>query len=171
GTFQNGMVVTKALATSVAQLVGTDDVIRITINKDATTAGTISSGGYSVESLNGKGAGVRISTGSVVISSAAKGTITHTGVTAILTFSISGFSNLKAGDVITISLSKVTTPSAAVAGKESLRIQAGANAGQEVSLAIGDMRASALGIVQTAGTDLAGGTAPTGNGMPLDVTT
>ncbi|MEG1457932.1 MAG: flagellin [Acetivibrio sp.] len=170
GTFQNGMVVTKALATSVAQLVGTDDVIRITINKD-TVSNSISSGGYSVESLNGKGAGVKISTGSVVISGAAKGSKTATGVTANLTFSISGFSNLKAGDVITISLSKVTTPSAAVAGKESLRIQAGANAGQEVSLAIGDMRASALGIVQTAGTDLAGGTAPTGNGMPLDVTT
>ncbi|MEG1457935.1 MAG: flagellin [Acetivibrio sp.] len=169
GTFQNGIVVANNVKTSLSKMVGVDDVIRITINKDATTAGTISSGGYSVESLNGKGANVKISTGSIVVSAVAKTTLTATGTSADITFSVSGFANLKAGDIITISLSKVTTAAAASTGKESLRLQAGANSGQEIEMRINGMKARDLGIVQT-GT-MTKGTADHGTGLALDVTT
>jgi flagellin len=89
-----------------------------------------------------------------------------TNLTGDLTISFSGFENLKAGDVITISLEAGNTSSATIAGKESLRLQVGANAGQEIDLSINSMKAKDLGIVQTSGSTSDSSTI----GQALDVT-
>jgi len=65
-----------------------------------------------------------------------------------LVYSISNASNLKAGDVITIKLVAGNKSAAAEPTKESLRLQVGANAGQEIDLSISSMKAKDLGIVQ-----------------------
>jgi flagellin len=87
-------------------------------------------------------------------------------LTNALTISFTGFGNLKAGDVITISLEAGNASSATVVGKESLRLQVGANAGQEIDLSINSMKAKDLGIVQTSGSTSDASTV----GQALDVT-
>ncbi len=56
---------------------------------------------------------------------------------------------LKAGDVITITSEAMVESREAAVGKEALRLQIGANAGQEVALGINSMRAVDLNIAQT----------------------
>jgi len=62
------------------------------------------------------------------------------------TIKITGADNLKAGDVITITMGEAVTTKSAETGKDALRLQVGANAGQEVALGINDMGTNALRI-------------------------
>ena len=62
---------------------------------------------------------------------------------------IANANQLKAGDVLTVTTGAMTESKEAVAGEEALRLQAGANAGQEISLGINSMKAVDLDIVQT----------------------
>ena len=71
-----------------------------------------------------------------------------TGATESLKFYISSADSLKANDVITISLRAMVKAEAPELDKPALRLQVGANAGQEVCLGISDMRAKALHIVR-----------------------
>ena len=62
---------------------------------------------------------------------------------------ISNANQLKAGDVITVTSNAMVESKAATTGEEALRLQIGANAGQEMSMSINSMKARDLGIVQT----------------------
>ena len=62
---------------------------------------------------------------------------------------INNANQLKAGDVITITSQAMVESHSAATGKEALRLQVGANSGQEVTLSINSMKAKDLGIVQT----------------------
>ena len=57
---------------------------------------------------------------------------------------ITGLKGLKAGDVITLTLGKAITTEPAAVGKDALRLQIGANAGQEVALGINSMKTEDL---------------------------
>ncbi len=63
-----------------------------------------------------------------------------------ITLEISGANNLKAGDVITITMGEAIKTESAPTGKDALRLQVGANAGQEIKLGINDMGTKALKI-------------------------
>ena len=65
------------------------------------------------------------------------------------TITIENADKLKAGDTLTISSQAKVESEPAASGKEALRLQVGANAGQEVSLGIQSMKAKDLNIVQT----------------------
>jgi flagellin len=189
GTFTNGVVSINALTAGAASKCIVDDVLRITIQED----GKVSSATFS--SLNGTTSGTetkavgKVSVGKVVLSMGATdavlkiskalisdGTNQTTAIGSLaaqgdLSVTIKNATNLKAGDVITISLTSRTQSKASTTGKESLTLQVGANTGQEINLGISDMRASALGIVQKSANDLSGGTAEHAQGAALDVTT
>ncbi len=153
GTFVNGKVSvrmltsagnTSALATCI------DDVIRIEYTEDG------GAGKYNIASLNGNA--VSIVSGTITIASAAYAGSrdeVRTGTSATLTtktsivFSVSNVGQIKAGDVITINLQKATITKSATTGKESLRLQIGANGGQELEVSIASMKAKDLGITQT----------------------
>jgi flagellin len=141
--------------------------------------GTTSMAFATMESLNGygrQGQIITISEGAITIKgvSVNKGqqlavsdisTFDQSKTTQDLVISFKGFENLKAGDVITISLEAGNASSSTIVGKESLRLQVGANAGQEIDLSINSMKAKDLGIVQTSTTTSDGSTA----GEALDV--
>ena len=59
---------------------------------------------------------------------------------------LSGWENIKAGDVITITLGEAVATTPAATGKDALRLQIGANAGQEVALGINSMKTQDLDI-------------------------
>ncbi len=65
------------------------------------------------------------------------------------TITIENADKLKAGDTLTISAKAKVESKPAASGKDALRLQVGANAGQEVSLGIQSMKAKDLNIVQT----------------------
>lgn len=186
GSFQNGNVNIIPLGISDSSLVGLDDVIRIQMQRDISamdktdfTIGNLSEctpDGHhaTLTTLNGRvsAASFTIEDGIITIANSKfeqKGVPTSEGaeVPNELQFKISGISNLKAGDIITISLTRMQSSKAAEPGKPGLRIQAGANAGQEVLLQINSMKAKDLGIVQISTSTSAGDTA----GQALDVTT
>jgi flagellin len=192
GSFTNGYVKINQVDTSVANTVNRDDVIRISFRKDlvsvtadttlnlaevsnpSTQPAATDEGTY--QSLNGSAISITISTGGnalVTISSAAySNTAALIGSTAAtnITFMISGATNIKADDVITISLTKMTATGAAESGNESMRLQVGANAGQEMDLSIASMKAKDLGIVKTSTTLDIDGNAGANIGKALDVT-
>ena len=159
GTFANGVVSVgieektskvSALATAI------DDVIRIEFTKDGTAATGLGEG-YNVASLNGAqitydGKG-KITIASAAFAKAASALKTavsaDTTATASIVFSITNSQNIKAGDVITINLQKSTLTKAQNLGEEALRLQIGANGGQEVQVGIASMKAKDLGITQT----------------------
>ena len=154
GTFVNGEVsvrmVSSVANTASAMATCIDDVIRIEYTED----GGI--GKYNIASLNGHV--VTIKSGTITIASAAfsgANSTIRTGTSATLTkktsikFSVTGVSQIKAGDVITINLQKATITKSAATGKESLRLQIGANGGQELEVSIASMKAKDLGITQT----------------------
>ena len=143
-------------------MVAKTDVIRIEFTKDITN-GTISNGAYKATSLFGAGTGVataiKLSTGQVqnkvlkatISDSAVFSTLDKTvaatkGAGTAIEFSITNIDNIKAGDVITITLGAATQTTQAATGKDALRLQVGANAGQEVALGISDMGTDALKI-------------------------
>jgi flagellin len=143
------------------------------------TATNASAAYATLESLNGYGRGgykISISEGAITINnvSVEKGkqltvsdikTNDQSLTTQSLVISFTGLSSLKAGDVITISLEAGNASSNTIVGKESLRLQVGANAGQEIDLSINSMKAKDLGIVQTSTTTSDGSTV----GAALDV--
>lgn len=94
--------------------------------------------------------------------------VSETG-TQPLTFTIENYKNLKAGDVITIAMEKALPSAPVMGGKNPLRFQVGANAGQEVTLGIDSMKAKDLGIVQTSAS-VSEGSPDDVAGNALDVT-
>ncbi len=161
GTFVNGEVEVGSLTGINASLAMATDVIRIEILKDITAGTTaISDSFFSTSTLFGA-ATVEFSTGSVVISAGVAATSAGAdSASGDMTISITNFDSLKAGDVITLTISKYAGSAGATAGEEALRLQIGANAGQEMSMGIASMKATDLDIVQTG----------TNAGQALDVT-
>lgn len=193
GTFKNSNVAVVAMDTSASSLTGKNDVIRIEFQRDisaGTTAGKIDIGTLSaaktnndikatITTLNGISASVEIhidanGDATVTVKDAAfdKRVISAgTQATETMTFKISGAKNIMAGDVVTISLGRMEETKAAEVGKESLRLQVGANAGQEIELSIGSMKAKDLGIIQTSSSvNAATSTGANMMGKALDVT-
>jgi flagellin len=158
--------------------------------KKISTAATMTSlNGYGLDGItSATGISIDIKAGTLTIKnvasySGAASTIgvtkdeTNTGVisqratlTGQVVYSISNAENLKAGDVITIKLVAGNASSAAKQNKESLRLQVGANSGQEIDLSISSMKAKDLGIVQlsTSCTEVTDGST---KGAALNVTT
>ena len=164
GTFSNGNVKLISLKDSASCLVGKEDVIRLTVLKDisAGTADTNVSPGkasaadtkFTIATLNGISGSVTIdfSKGEIKIANAAydkKTVASNATADKEVVFKISGATSLKAGDVITITLSEMTKTQKAKQDEEGLRFQVGANSGQEVQLNINSMKAKDLGIVKT----------------------
>lgn len=190
GSFQSGYVSVKN--TSDAALCAIDDVIRITVERDITAVKTptgednllinqsITAGArlsfvslqgttfkqpFSISDVGSDTAVIQISMGAYM----SQNTVVNTAAgTKPLMFTIEGFTSLKAGDTITISLRKAQESKAMEPGKEPLRFQVGANAGQEVTLNIESMKAKDLGIVQTSSSFSDASVADTG--AALDVT-
>lgn len=156
GTFENGNVNIVSKATSDNAMIAVDDVIRIEFAKDGSAAAGLG-GGYNIASLRGSTISFNHETGEITVFSAAYtgklsalkvATSTQASMTDFK-ISISNYKNIKAGDIITINLQKATLTRAQRTGKEALRLQVGANGGQEVKLNIASMKAVDLGITQT----------------------
>lgn len=135
-TFTNGKASLVALTAGAASAATATDVIRLEAKTDITTTSAFATSGFSTISINGTSATLNLS--------GSDGIINFNGVN----FKISGITNIKAGDVITLSTTKAVSASPEQVGKEGLRFQVGANAAQEVTLNIGNMKASELNIVQ-----------------------
>lgn len=156
GTFENGNVSIVSKATSENAMIAIDDVIRIEFTRDGSAA-TALGDGYNVASLRGTAISFNSEEGVVTIYSAAyAGQLSTLKVTTSpnvtrtdFQIQISSFKNIKAGDVLTINLQKATLTKAQTTGREALRLQVGANGGQEVALGIASMKAVDLGITQT----------------------
>ena len=138
-----------------------NDVLRIEILQNATaTVGTLDTltsanpnGFMKLTSLNGVSANVTVkiaTTGdaTITIANGKYSSTTASSATMNLTYQISGAASLKANDVVTITLRKMVQAAPPDINKPALRLQVGANAGQEVCLGISDMRAKALHIIQ-----------------------
>ena len=155
GTFAGADVKLNTTDTKYS-MVGVTDVIRIEVTADFTGADVASAKkgtNYKVTSLYGTAEKVNLSTnaGKITISSGAvfskldkKEAIASGGDE--ITVGITNINKLKAGDVITISLGSAVQTESAATGKDALRLQVGANAGQEVALGINDMGTDALKI-------------------------
>jgi flagellin len=151
GTFTNALVstVTGINKNSALAIVSTD-VIRIEIGEE----GKLSSA--TVKSLHGSDAKVSVgTTNDKTIKllkdlfykvDTATGIMSDAGQGDDISFKVEKASMLKAGDVITITLGEAVKTESAATGKDALRLQVGANAGQEVTLGINSMRTSALDI-------------------------
>lgn len=168
GTFKNGdvkLVISQGGDVgSLSKLISTDDVIRIEFQKDITDSSAISSSQYTIKTLNGNSSSIVISAGKIEISGGLAVSTTKyalsegntkldvgsgSGNGTSFSIAISGLTNIKAGDVITISLKSANLVTASKTGEEALRLQIGANSGQEVDVHIASMKAKDLGIVQT----------------------
>ncbi len=134
--------------------------------------------GYGVATNNGSNYKITISEGAITVQGVCVQKGKQLGVSDVAQFnsqktteslviSFTGLTSLKAGDVITISLEAGNASSSTIVGKESLRLQVGANAGQEIDLSINSMKAKNLGIVQTSYTTSDGSTI----GSALNVST
>lgn len=143
-TFANGKAALGTLTTGVGKGATKTDVIRIEVIKDISNTFAAGATHYKVTSLNGTTLTNISFTDGDSATGVKDGKLTVNGVE----FKISGSSNMRAGDVITLSTTeKVANQEAEVAGKEALRFQVGANFGQEVSLSIKSMKAKDLDIV------------------------
>lgn len=137
-TFANGKATLVALSAKAADAATATDVVRLVAKVDiSASGGNFATSNFDTTTLNG-------STVSMTFG-ASGSTVTLNGVD----FKISGSTNIKAGDVITLSTTKAVASAAETTGKEALRFQVGANFGQEVSLGIGSMKAADLDIVRT----------------------
>ena len=199
GTFTNGNVKIKGLEASTTNLIGKDDIIRIEFTRDVsdseltlcTSDGDLAdkktSSGVLVSSLHGTTVEVadfqKGGAGKITIKEArfddeatAKATNAYStgeATAADVEIEIStGTDQIKAGDVITINLQKCDLNQSKNVGKEALRLQVGANGGQEVQIQIKSMKAKDLGITQTSLSRLNGiGKETSGTvGSALDVT-
>ena len=171
GNFDNSTISAKIVTGSNAEYNSFTDVIRIEIKQNFTSTMTGYSevsdminvndlfGSYKTTAAN-DGLGISIgtnstiSTGNLEFSINTGGTVeagfakTETGDKGY-TIKIENAQRLKAGDVITITAQKREKSQPAKTGEDALRLQIGANAGQELSLGINSMKASDLNIVQT----------------------
>lgn len=184
GSFQSGAV--SVVNTSAASLCAIEDVLRLTVQMDITDAEipttndtAISDGAkISFDSLQGIQWAHEISVEEdgedlvITIPEAAyadKSSVTTDAGDTDLQFKIEGYKCLKAGDTITIAMEKALPSRPVEGGKDPLRFQVGANAGQEVTLGINSMKAKDLGIVQTSASS-SDTSAENLNGEALDVT-
>ena len=162
GTFSNSLVKVDTTSSDL-KYAKQSDVIRIELNADADSAGAITDA--TIKSLHGASSGVTVSTGAIVISKSLLAKVEDdkinvaTDAAADATVAITNNTKLKAGDVITITLGKAVSTTSAPSGKDALKLQIGANAGQEVKLGINAMTTQELGI------------ADKGTGKALDVST
>lgn len=163
GTFNNSLVNIDTTSSNLKSAMKSD-VIRIEIANDATSAG-VNTSGMTVKSLHGASSAVTVtSEGKLTISGSLLYKVSENKIftdanSDVVQIDISNYTSLKAGDVITITLGEAVYTEAAKTGKDALRLQIGANAGQEVSLGINSMKTQDLGIADKT----------TGNA--LDVTT
>lgn len=156
GTFVNGEVKVVEKDVSSNSIIAIDDVIRIEFTKDGVQAANLGEG-YNIASLRGHEIEYNAEEGLITIKdgqyegdlSTLRITNSLTATMADYTIQISGFKNIKAGDTITINLQKATLTRPQATGKEALRVQVGANGGQEAFLGISSMKARDLGITQT----------------------
>ena len=146
GTFSNALV---SMDTSIStfKTAKQSDVIRIEIQEE----GKLSTA--TIKSLHGASASVSLGKASVGITLKASlsyklsGTrIMSVDASANTVLKISNGAKLAAGDVITITIGECVRTEKAATGKDALRFQIGANAGQEVSLGINSMKTKDLGI-------------------------
>ena len=152
GTFANALV---SVATNIEDMkaIKDTDVIRIEITKDVKDS-KILTDGFTIKSLHGASEYVKLSEGGNIVISGETALYKLSGTafvasekgSADVSLSIEGFGNLKAGDVITISLGEAIVTKPAADGKDALRLQVGANAGQEVALGINSMKTQDLDI-------------------------
>jgi flagellin len=185
GSFQSGAV--SLVNTSSAALCAIDDVLRLTIQMDITSADdlklyeAVSDGAkISFDSLQGvqwahqidaeeEDDALVIKIPSAVYPSRSDVSDTATTASEDLTFKIEDYKCLKAGDTITIAMEKAVSSKPVEGEKDPLRFQVGANAGQEVTLGINSMKAKDLGIVQTS-SSVSEGSDENTMGAALDVT-
>ena len=152
GTFAKADV---SIATDAGKFsyAGKTDVIRIEIQKDITAANKLDLSDVTcakITSLFGDAGDIDGTAGTITLSNYAYSDLaqaTNKQADQDVTFTISGnIASLKAGDVITITIGEATVTEPAATGKDALRLQVGANAGQEVALGINDMGTDALKI-------------------------
>jgi flagellin len=184
GTFANGVVNVNQVDTSTAALIGKDDIIRIEFTKDSELGGVTgtdaTANGAVATSLHGTQvtvADMDTSAGSITIGGiafsdidAAKAAENYDDASQDVTFTINNAKNIKAGDVITINLQKCDLNKAKNTGEDALRLQVGANGGQEVQVQIKSMKAKDLGITQTSKAIVDGKSTAGTIGSALDVT-
>lgn len=156
GTFTNSYV-SVGMTTNNVSLAGFTDVIRIEIKKDFNSEASLSDADFAdITSIYGKSDSMLFSAATIMVKGFSDfGTTDATAISDNGTvFTVENATKLKAGDVITITVGKMTATQPAATGKDALRLQVGANAGQEVALGINSMKAKDLDIVQTDGTAL-----------------
>ena len=153
GTFAKADVELQ-LSTAKFSMAGETNVIRLEFTRDISKgATTISKGAYKKIALFGTGSEVTLS-GTNGVAGISKSKMFSTLAVTVapdvnatdITFAIKNIEHIKAGDVITITLGAAVQTTQAATGKDALRLQIGANAGQEVALGINDMGTDALKI-------------------------
>ena len=154
GTFANSLVKVDTTSSEL-KFSKESDVIRIELNRDADSEGKVGAAGsgYTVKSLHGASANVTITSEGIKVAKAQLALVSDNkiyvsaanGETDAIV-AISNATNMKAGDVITITLGECRSTESAPTGKDALRLQIGANAGQEVKLGINAMTTQALDI-------------------------
>jgi len=148
-TFANGLVSLGAVTNAVSATA--TDVIRINIVNNGSAGAQFSVGNISVTTVLGNilasTVAINSTTGMITISggSGAAGS-------ADLTIAVSSFTNIKTGDSITISTQKAQV--ALSDSSKEVRLQIGANAGQELHIGISDMDSGSLGVRALDGTAL-----------------
>ena len=135
----------KAVVTSTTGTISLSDTVRLRVLSKDTVAGTYS---YSISSALGN-VSITDATGAATFSLNGSIVLSKTGATAsgetLATFT---FASLNAGDTITINIG---AQEAAATTDNAVRLQVGANTGQEITLGLKDMRAQALGIETATG--------------------
>ena len=152
GTFSNALV---SVITNNDDLkyAKESDVIRIEFTEDSKFDGNVKFSSATIKSLHGTAAKVSVdASGQITVKGtalyevdAATGEIKSSDGSDV-TFSIQNGAKIKAGDVVTITLGEATRTEAAATGKDALRLQIGANAGQEIKLGINSMKSNDLDI-------------------------
>lgn len=149
GTFAKANVEVGTVSPELSMCAVTD-VIRIEFTKDISAGSDkIAEGSYTKTSIFGNEALVQISEGAINITgmySTLDEKVSASGSGDAVSIALSNITNIKAGDVITITLGAAVQTEIAPSGKDALRLQVGANAGQEVALGINDMGTDALKI-------------------------
>lgn len=156
GTFVNSLVKVDTTCSEL-KFAKKTDVIRIELNQDAASDGTVGSAGngYTVKSLHGTSDHVSITSAGIQVAKEALALVsdgkilTSADATDNVVVAISNAINMKAGDVITISLGECNSTVSAPTGKDALRLQIGANGGQETKLGINAMTTQALHIADS----------------------
>jgi flagellin len=153
GDFANSTVGISFVDMSNAEKISYTEVVRIELKEDVTDADSFN-GDTKVEKTflfdkdSNKGENKINISAAVETGTSLKVLIGSEGAYA----KIDNYTSLKAGDVITITVGGgINTAAAADPGKESLRLQIGANAGQELALGIASMKAKDLNISQQTG--------------------